>query len=224
MVASSFDAPPDEPTFVANLYCILSAFFFGACAYAQLNDPDPFLWVLSYIGLGVLPNLLLTSCPPKSIPVPASRMTLLGSAGILTCVILYKTISVIPKLELEASQGMGWHFLEHEEGRDSCGLLLLVLHALYLCAAFLQDPRSRQLKRRSSSRSKLQSGGGSGSDFVSSLLAVLSSPIVQAIGLLSILVGAVYLWVVHHPDMVAKYKVPHCQGGMFGRDGVGGEL
>jgi hypothetical protein len=209
-----------SPSFVSNLYCILSAFFFGTCAYAQLNDPKPFLWVLAYVGVGVLPNLLLTSCPPQSIPIAALKITLLGVGTLLTFVILYKIITVMPKLELEASKGLGWHFLEHEEGRDSCGLVLLVVHTLYLSSAYLQDPLEKQVKRRSSSRSKFNSGN----EFVNSLLAVASSPIVQATILLSVLVGAVYLWIVHHPDMVAKYKVPHCQGGMFGRDGDVEEL
>jgi Transmembrane family 220, helix len=231
MAASFLDSSRhnNETTFVSNLYCILSAFFFGACAYAQLNDPEPFLWVLAYMGLGVLPNLVLTSCPPQSVPISTMRATLFGLATVLVCVILYKVITVMPKLELEASQGLGWHFLEHEEGRDSCGLLLLVLHTLYLCASFLQDPR-RQLQRRgggssnNGNRNNTLSSNGSTNEFVSSLLAVAKSPMVQGMGLLSILVGAVYLWIVHHPDMVAKYKVPHCQGGMFGREGVGGEL
>ncbi|KAG7351495.1 transmembrane family 220 helix protein [Nitzschia inconspicua] len=220
-MVSSFDTSShsNQPvSAVSNLYCILSAFFFGACAYAQLNDPDPFLWVLSYTGLGVFPNLLVTTCPPKSIPIGTLRMILLGLAALLTCTILYKIISVIPKLELEASKGLGWHFLEHEEGRDSCGLLLLVLHTLYLCTAFLQDPQLRRLQPLQ------QRSSQNNNRFVSSISAVASSPVVQAVGLLSVLVGAVYLWLVHHPDMVAKYKVPHCQGGMFGREGVGGEL
>jgi hypothetical protein len=209
-----------SPSFVSNVYCILSAFFFGTCAYAQLNDPKPFLWVLAYVGVGVLPNLLLTSCPTKSIPIATLKITLMGVGTLLTLVILYNMIQVMPKLELEASNGLGWHFLEHEEGRDSCGLVLLVLHTLYLSSAYLQDPMERQVKRRSSSRHQLTSGN----EFVNSLVAVVSSPIVQATILLSVLVGAVYLWIVHHPDMVAKYKVPHCQGGMFGRDGVVEEL
>lgn len=206
---------------IANVYCILSALFFATCAYAQLNDPDPALWVMAYLGMGVAPNLMLTSCPLQEAKLRKWFSTILtGCAVLMTMVVTFKVVTVMPKLELEAEQGLGWHFLEHEEGRDSCGLILLILHTLYLKSSYLGDPRQAMMTRRSSG--KLQSSAGS--DLMSSIMAVGSSPVVQAIILLSVLVGAVYLWVVHHPDMVAKYKVPHCQGGMFGREGTAGEL
>ena len=206
---------------IANVYCILSALFFATCAYAQLNDPDPAAWVAAYLGMGVLPNLVLTSCIFHDDRLRNSvRAALTGCAALMAVVVTFKVVTVMPKLEVEAEQGLGWHFLEHEEGRDSCGLVLLILHVLYLKSSFLGDPRQQSMQRRRSS-GKLQSGGD---NFLSSILAVCSSQAVQAIALLGVLVGAVYLWVVHHPDMVAKYKVPHCQGGMFGRDGIAGEL
>jgi hypothetical protein len=199
----------------------VSALFFATCAYAQLNDPDPTLWVMAYIGMGVFPNLILTSCPLREKQLRnLLGAVLTGCAVIMTTVVTFKVVTVMPKLELEASKGLGWHFLEHEEGRDSCGLLLLILHAMYLKVSFLRDARQAMMRRRSSG--KLQSS--TGSDFISSVMAIGSSHVVQAIFLLGVLAGAVYMWIVHHPYMVAKYKVPHCQGGMFGRDGVAGEL
>jgi hypothetical protein len=204
-----------SPSVVTNVYCILSALFFATCGYAQLNDPHPTMWVLAYLSGGVLPNLLLTSCPPNVIPLTVLRNTLLGFCATLLAVIVYKVATVIPKLEQHLDF---FHFLEHEEGRDTCGLLLLVLHDLYLTTAFTTPRKKKRLSsspRGSNGRQEL---------FVESLVAVGSSTIVQSVVLIGILAGAAYLWVVHHPSMVAKYKVPHCQGGMFGRDGVAGEL
>jgi hypothetical protein len=131
---------------------------------------------------------------------------------------VYKVVTVIPKLEQQLDF---FHFLEHEEGRDTCGLLLLVLHDVYLTATFTM-PRKKQ--KRPSSSPKKGSGGQQKDFFVESLVSVGSSTIVQSVVLIGVLAGAAYLWVVHHPSLVAKYKVPHCQGGMFGRDGVAGEL
>ena len=43
---------------IVNTYCAVSAAFFAACAIAQLNDPDPVLWVAGYITGGCLLNIL----------------------------------------------------------------------------------------------------------------------------------------------------------------------
>jgi TRAP-type C4-dicarboxylate transport system permease large subunit len=40
------------------LYMLLSAAFFVACAYAQLNDPDPEIWVATYVFCGAVLNML----------------------------------------------------------------------------------------------------------------------------------------------------------------------
>ena len=44
---------------IVNAYCILAAIFFAACAYAQLNDPDPVLWILGYLFGGCVLNGLV---------------------------------------------------------------------------------------------------------------------------------------------------------------------
>ena len=45
-------------TTIVNTYCAVSAAFFAACAIAQLNDPDPVLWVAGYVTGGCLLNIL----------------------------------------------------------------------------------------------------------------------------------------------------------------------
>ncbi|KAL3920788.1 MAG: hypothetical protein SGARI_006858, partial [Bacillariaceae sp.] len=106
---------------VANVYCILSALFFATCAYAQLNDPDPMGFVAAYLGMGVVPNLILTSGARGDDKWrKIFRMYLTGCAALMAVVVTFKVITVMPKLELEeTTEGLGWHFLEHEEGRDS---------------------------------------------------------------------------------------------------------
>jgi hypothetical protein len=212
---------------VLNIYCILSALFFATCAYAQLNDPNPTLWVMAYLGAGTIPNLLLTSCPMSSIPISVTKALqhyLQGMTILLSGCIIWKLVTVLPKLEhdVDNHEGWMWHFLEHEEGRDSCGLLLLVIHVSYLKTAYL-NPTTYANASTAHMNNPLSSSL-SNDVFLSSILAVVASPVVQSIALIGILLTAVYMWVVHHPNIVARYGVPHCQGGMFGRDGIAGEL
>lgn len=197
---------------MGNIYCIVSAMFFSACAYAQLNDPSPALWVAAYLGGGTIPNLILAACPPQTVPTRIMREGLLAYAVVLACLVWYKMVDVAPKLLHELGQDptstvpliqrVLWGFLEHEEGRDSCGLMLLIVHVLYLKSYHLQHPAAtlRSTRRGNSMCQQL-------APFVFSTLLIL------------ILAGSVYMWLVHHPQMVARLKVPHCQGGMFGRDG-----
>ena len=46
-------------SYAINVYCIVSALFFSACGYAQLNDPLPYsvFWFIAYIVGGTVPNL-----------------------------------------------------------------------------------------------------------------------------------------------------------------------
>merc|ERR1711865_130284 len=71
----------------------------------------------------------------------------------ITLCILYKMITVSPKLFLDGTEqhyGYLWAFMEHEEGRDACGLLLLLLHVLYMNSMVTRPPTRR--RRGSSSR------------------------------------------------------------------------
>jgi hypothetical protein len=200
---------------MGNIYCIVSALFFSACAYAQLNDPSPALWVAAYLGGGTIPNLIITSCPPQAIPKRIMREGLLAYAAMLACLVWYKMVAVAPMLLNELGrdptttvpmiQRALWGFLEHEEGRDSCGLILLIFHVLYLKSYHLQNPAATTNSL----------GSPRGRTSMTQQLA----PVLFAVLLILILAGAVYMWIVHHPQLVSRLKVPHCQGGMFGRDG-----
>ena len=208
-----FNDTASVDSFAINAYCILSALFFSACAYAQLNDPNPIQWFSAYIFGGIVPNLYwMTGGSPstKEKLVQALRFFLIG----LGLAIVYKLVTVAPKLwEDEHHHGVLWTFMEHEEGRDSCGLLLLVLHASYLRSVLAAGP----ITLRKSPRNESSSSNSSSGD------PPAISPSAMAVGLFAILGVCVYVWVVHHPELVAKHGLKHCQGEMFGRMD-GGEL
>jgi hypothetical protein len=53
---------------------------------------------------------------------------------------------------------------------------------------------------------------------ITTIRNIICSPTILSIILLMVLGISIYTWIVHHPEMVAKYGVPHCQGTMFGRE------
>jgi len=226
-------------SYAINIYCIVSALFFAACGYAQLNDPNPLPWFGAYVFGGTIPNLYwmtmmnnnnsgVNSGNNHNSNTTATGTTLTkqlqfvlhGYIIIMGFCILYKIITVAPKLfddMIEHHYGFLWAFMEHEEGRDSCGLFLLILHVGYM--NYMLSPSSRDNQRRKSSKTDSLSSMSSSLSYVSNgLNIILSSPTILSFFLLCVLGICIYVWIVHHPEMVAKYGVPHCQGGMFGRD------
>uniref|UniRef100_A0A448ZHG5 Uncharacterized protein n=1 Tax=Pseudo-nitzschia multistriata TaxID=183589 RepID=A0A448ZHG5_9STRA len=197
--------------FAINAYCIVSALFFSACAYAQLNDPNPVQWFCAYVFGGCVPNLywMTTSTDSNSATTEKLVLALHGFVGGLGLAIIYKLATVAPKLLDEMTEhhhGLLWAFMEHEEGRDSCGLLLLIFHASYLASV---------IKKKGPDHRRQQMNGNNGRGAPS----VMLSPAVLSLGLLGVLAVCVYVWVVHHPELVAKHGLKHCQGEMFGRAG-----
>jgi len=223
--------------FAINTYCIASALFFSACAYAQLNDPNPIQWFGAYVFGGTVPNLYWITTSGggggggggnnnnNSATTTTKNRLLLALHGFVASMglaIVYKMVTVAPKLlavgEIEEHHhGLLWAFLEHEEGRDSCGLLLLIFHTSYLNSVIRRGP---SLSRRRVS----SSSDPSATSATSSSLMMVTSPAILSFGLLCILGVSVYVWVVHHPELVAKHGLKHCQGEMFGRSGDGSEL
>jgi len=223
-------------SYAINIYCIVSALFFAACGYAQLNDPNPLPWFGAYVFGGTIPNLYWMTMMNNSSAIGNNnsntttgttlttkklQFVLHGYIIIIGFCILYKIMTVAPKLfdeMIEHHYGFLWAFMEHEEGRDSCGLFLLIVHVGYM-NYMLSPSSSRDNQRRKSSNSDaLSSTSSSFSSVSNGLNIVLSSPTILSFFLLCVLGICIYVWVVHHPEMVAKYGVPHCQGSMFGRD------
>jgi len=225
--AASVDA------FAINAYCIVSALFFSACAYAQLNDPNPIQWFCAYVFGGTVPNLYwMTTSGGGSNSSNTVRhkwlvlLALHGFVALLGMAIVYKLVTVAPKLLEDVTEhhhGIVWAFMEHEEGRDSCGLLLLLLHVSFLNSVLAARGSPRNRNSRGSPRNN--DGGNGGSDTASAIGTTTTTlpPTVVAVGLFGVLGVCVYVWIVHHPDLVAKHGLKHCQGDMFGR-GDGDEL
>jgi hypothetical protein len=216
-----FNDTTSVDAFAINAYCIVSALFFSACAYAQLDDPNPIQWFCAYVFGGTVPNLYWMTTTGSSSSTVKQKLVLAlhGFVALLALAILYKLVTVAPKLLEDASEhhhGILWAFMEHEEGRDSCGLLLLILHASYLNSVIARGPRNPRRSPRNSS------DGGSLSDAAASGTMALPPTLVVVL-LFGILGVCVYVWIVHHSDLVAKHGLKHCQGEMFGRVD-GGEL
>ena len=218
--------------YAINAYCIVSALFFATCGYAQLNDPNPVPWCITYLVGGVLPNLywMNSSSSSGAGGGPGSTTTttttqnvsllLHGYMASITVCILYKLITVSPKLFLDVTEqhyGYLWAFMEHEEGRDACGLLLLLLHVLYMNSMVTRPP-TRRRRGSSSRRPAMTTTTETDGTAVTTTSTTVVSPALVSFLFLGLFGGAIYIWVVHHPDMVAKYGVPHCQGTMFGRE------
>lgn len=166
-----------------RFYSVLSALFFGACAYAQSNDPDPELWVAGYLIAGCVMNVLVTQQSRfASILVRGIALTNAIVAGaFIRNMIPMLDLSLLSKSPLQ----FAWSVLELEEGREVVGLLLLLGHG-----SFLQS----QIQSKGSSRQHGNSRLG---------------PVLLALGFVA---TASFAWVYYQPAMNAKYQVEHCSG------------
>jgi hypothetical protein len=180
---------------ITTAYLIVSSIFFLACAWAQLNDPDPEIWATLYVVAGAVFNyiLLVTSSPTLTRIVLSAAMMIIVSCCLYSAFLLQQ---VYPDMDirLPASQ-LAWSFLEHEQGREIVGLLLLVGHLLQLdgCVKHLQPTATSKSTRSHASWLGLA---------------------VMAVGL----AWGIYAWIEYQPLMNAKYSTPHCNGAF---DGVG---
>ena len=180
-------------------YLTLSAIFFAACAIAQLNDPDPFLWVIDYIFCGCILNLLHAANPLDAYHFSVVNNRLIPAGLVVNCAAICKIfINLWPKIDdmsLPYKQ-LAWSILKYEEGREISGLILLVLHIIKL--------RGYYLHTSSSNSTKKNSGIGSSNN-------------IGTLVVLAVIAGAVYLWIYYQPQMNARYKMEHCDGA-FGTD------
>jgi hypothetical protein len=171
------------------LYCIGAAAFFGACAFAQSNDPDPELWVSGYLIAGCVLNFLVIFSGTKS--HGTILWISLGAALIIAICLAWWTLVLLPKLNYSPLFDLDlktflWSILEFEDGREIGGLLILLLHVLKLVDF-----------QRDESKSSSRSSRGIPFSTVAALLVIA---------------GAVYLWVVYQPQMNMRENMEHCAG------------
>ena len=116
------------------IYLVASAVFFIFCAWAQVNDPDPELWVAIYVVGGAVLNVPLLF---ETFPLSFQLLALAFAVGCttysaqLTWLIAQKyreDFMAIPPTQ------WWWTFVEYEEGREVVGLMMLAIHEIVLLA------------------------------------------------------------------------------------------
>eukprot|EP00040_Diaphanoeca_grandis_P031507 m.188559 g.188559 ORF g.188559 m.188559 type:complete len:194 (+) comp32348_c0_seq4:427-1008(+) len=176
----------------STTYLVVSALFFAASGFAQLNDPDPEIWVTLYIMGGVLVNILVWGVERKKLSVRNVKVPLqlfVAAMSVLCASICLKLWDKFPQpmmFTTEAIKPRLWEILEYEEGREIAGLLIMVLHDTNLMNGLSRDA-TQESKRSYTS-------------FIVSLLAAVA------------VLSGIYLWVFYHEDLVRKQGVPHCEG------------
>ena len=176
-------------------YSVLAALFFAACAYAQLNDPDPALWILDYVLGGCVFNVLVVMYHGGKRDDGSTRaivrMLINVFALVNTAAIISIAMSLLPRIDFTLpGKEIAWSVLEFEEGREIAGLVILLSHALKLRGYLSQDADT----------GKARSESGAGYGYIGTALMV------------GAIFGAVYLWVYYQPEMNARYKTEHCDG------------
>mmetsp|Transcript_28463 Transcript_28463/g.62579 ORF Transcript_28463/g.62579 Transcript_28463/m.62579 type:complete len:209 (+) Transcript_28463:217-843(+) len=184
---------------IVTTYCVLAAIFFAACAYAQLNDPDPALWILGYVFGGCVLNtfVVLYQDGGKNEDGDGGvrrviRVLMYMFVFINTSVIVYIAVALLPRIDFNLpGKELAWSVLEFEEGREIAGLAILLMHVLKLLGYLSEDI-----------------GVGKGSNNTKGGAYGYAA----TVAMVSAIIGAVYLWVYYQPEMNARYQTEHCDG------------
>lgn len=168
-------------------YAIVASTFFSLCAYVQLNDPDPELWVSLYIVCGVGLSCAASQSSMAATVAPLIRTSAVGCLvyGIVLCK------SVGAKMEQTYTWDTWfWEVLSHEEGREVGGIITLILHSSYLlviCNDGDQVSARRIENKKDKNCSRLR-----------------GTAALVAIALAS------FLWYFYQPLMNVRYPQHHC--------------
>ena len=193
------------------------------CAWAQVNDPDPELWVTFYLLCGTATGLAGSLAPQAAAQWRARLLT----ASFFLCTIVSGLVALelrdaVPappftevlsllksqavKPAFDATGAWCWGLLELEQGRELVGVLLLGLHNLLLRLLLRSNPACPNTNKKKNGSSKETTNASS---------CVSSTGMAQVLGLgamTAALALAVYAWVLYQPLMNAKHNTPHCNG------------
>jgi hypothetical protein len=169
-----------------TVYCVGAALFFGALAYAhQRHDPDPEWWMAAYLSGGCLLNILVL-CETQRVTYTVGLFAMIN-VGVLVYWILDLSQQIDYSQRSTPSEfaQLIWGL---DDGRETGGLLILLLHVLKL----RQIVTAAAPNRRKSS---------------------LPWSTVVAIAVIS---GATHLWIMHQSEMNTREYMEHWSGAFRG--------
>mmetsp|Transcript_12866 Transcript_12866/g.32950 ORF Transcript_12866/g.32950 Transcript_12866/m.32950 type:complete len:235 (+) Transcript_12866:104-808(+) len=203
-------------------YLTMSSLFFCAAAYAQLNDPDPVMWIAMYLCGG--PVLALYSFMSQSTASPtkitASKWAVSGRdiAIYFGTLLVAFSLNVLRSLrhKVAAAAAASADGTTPEKLLTHAGQHHLAASLRHLLASgwkLLEHEEGRELAGLTmlllhtlAVFAELHSRVRNGLAFRSATARALK------MSLVALLTGAIYLWVVHQRELNAKYAEPHCGG------------
>eukprot|EP00043_Microstomoeca_roanoka_P014581 m.144761 g.144761 ORF g.144761 m.144761 type:complete len:241 (+) comp16049_c1_seq7:563-1285(+) len=229
MVTVSVASPyASVPRLELRLYGVASALFFCACAWAQVNDPDPELWIAFYLLCGsatALVSCLVLGFEPSPADLASKRPhTLATGLALLLCAagFLVSSLAVAflvavvleqlqhPNLETAETPTVPALPTSVSAAKASLWAILEFEEGRELAGSFILAIHNgilcvllRKAMRHQHTPAKKQHKVENEAESISVLLIS---------GMLVLLAVAVYAWIYYQPLMNAKYNTPHCNG------------
>jgi hypothetical protein len=169
-----------------TVYCVGAALFFGAIAYLhQANDPDPEWWMAAYLSGGCLLNILVL-CETQRVTYTVALFAMINLG-----VLVYWILDLSRQIDFSqrsTPRDFAAHIWSLDDGRESGGLLILLLHVLKLRQIVAAAAPSRRRPQKNS----------------------LPWSTVVAIAVIS---GATHIWIMHQSEMNMREYLDHWLGG-----------
>lgn len=230
---------------IVNTYCAVSAAFFAACAIAQLNDPDPVLWVAGYVTGGCLLNVLCVlyhsvgryfddeENEHKVAADGTNKLRILRGGGRNNT-----SASSEIKREKQSMRSISQRLMTVFAGGTALIIFRMTAMDLLpkldlhqppkeLAWSILEFEEGREIAgllllalhvwKLRGYLSNAKSAPSAPSTEASSQTKTTSSSFVGTVLMVGIIGGAVYMWVYYQPLMNARYGTEHCDGA-FGTD------
>ena len=234
---------------IVNTYCAVSAAFFAACAIAQLNDPDPVLWVAGYVTGGCLLNILCVlyhsvgryfdddenENQHKVAADGINKLRMLRGGGSKkssaskTTRREKRSVRSISRRIMTVFAGGTALIIFRMTAMDLLPKLDLHQPPKELAWSILEFEEGREIAGLLllalhvwKLRGYLSNAKSAPSTEASSQPKTTSSSFVGTVLMVGIIGGAVYLWVYYQPLMNSRYGTEHCDGA-FGTDRGGSE-